>query len=516
MDVSIYAANIRARANYVHWSHTYCNIGTQWQEHENGDISSLQILMGDSKKKYSEPFTLDSLGLSQPEAEPNEILRSFYQEFVNLFTNTQKTQYIASSLSKKLENSKNIILRGAPGTGKSYLAKKIAAEMIGVEQDELKNSPQFGFVQFHPSYDYTDFVEGLRPSIDDSGNMGFVLQDGIFKQFVNRARRNYENSKKSPETLSKEESAEQRVYTYLNQLEFPSLEHNLKQGNSFQIDWVDDSTIHISVPSNEKSNEIELQITKLVQMLLSNQDFSKVQDVVDFFKHGVRRQEDSNYLAVFNEIKEQVPEEVSYAVKEEPEKKFVFVIDEMNRGEISKILGELFFSIDPGYRGEKGSVSTQYANLQDENTLFYIPENVHIIGTMNDIDRSVDTLDFAMRRRFRFIEITAEESIFMWNGNFEENQIEEATRRLFSLNKQISATEELNAHYHIGPSYFLMLPQLEYDYDVLWKEYLCPLLEEYIRGSYNEQEKLQKLKEAYEGNDPLEYQSVDLGEEDGN
>ena len=90
------------------------------------------------------------------------------------------------------------------------------------------------------------------------------------------------------------------------------------------------------------------------------------------------------------------------------DKKFVFIIDEINRGEISKIFGGTFFSVDPGYRGQKGSVSTQYANLHENDEKFYIPENVYIIGTMNDIDRSVDTFDFAMRRRFRFVEVTAE------------------------------------------------------------------------------------------------------------
>lgn len=84
----------------------------------------------------------------------------------------------------------------------------------------------------------------------------------------------------------------------------------------------------------------------------------------------------------------------------------MFIIDEINRGEISKIFGELFFSIDPGYRGHKEGVYTQYANLHENpEEKFYIPNNVYIIGTMNDIDRSVDTFDFAMRRRFTFLEI---------------------------------------------------------------------------------------------------------------
>ena len=153
------------------------------------------------------------------------------------------------------------------------------------------------------------------------------------------------------------------------------------------------------------------------------------------------------------------------------DKKFVFIIDEINRGEISKIFGELFFSIDKGYRGEKGSVSTQYANLHETDEKFYIPENVYIIGTMNDIDRSVDTFDFAMRRRFRFVEVTAESQLYILDKELGECA-EEAKTRLRNLNAAIENVQELNSHYHIGPSYFRNLKELDYDYELLWSDYL--------------------------------------------
>ena len=100
------------------------------------------------------------------------------------------------------------------------------------------------------------------------------------------------------------------------------------------------------------------------------------------------------------------------------EKKFVFIIDEINRGEISKIFGELFYSIEPAYRRASGRVQTQYSNLIPGDDIFkdgfYVPENVFIIGTMNDIDRSVESFDFAMRRRFAWREISAKESKLMF------------------------------------------------------------------------------------------------------
>ena len=97
-------------------------------------------------------------------------------------------------------------------------------------------------------------------------------------------------------------------------------------------------------------------------------------------------------------------------------------------------------------------MSTQYANMHDNQTKFYIPENVYIIGTMNDIDRSVDSFDFAMRRRFRFIEIKSDERLEMLDGLGEDK--DEAIRRMTALNNEISNVEELNENYHIGASYF--------------------------------------------------------------
>lgn len=306
---------------------------------------------------------------------------------------------ILNPYSDLLLESKNIIFRGSPGTGKSYLAKEIATDIVsdGYHSDYTQLSEeqksQIEFVQFHPSYDYTDFVEGLRPKINADGTMGFELQDGIFKKFVLRAIKNYEDSQKSK--------------------------------------------------TSTKQTEL---------------------------------------------------------------KKYIFIIDEINRGEISKIFGELFFSIDPGYRGPAGSVTTQYANLHENETeKFYIPENVYIIGTMNDIDRSVDSFDFAMRRRFRFIEIKADARVEMLDALGEEKKAE-AMDRMAALNKEIASTEGLNENYQIGASYFLKLENI--DFDQLWTDYLYPLLQDYVRGMYDEQGILTRYAKAY-GYKPAEEETAD-------
>lgn len=180
--------------------------------------------------------------------------------------------------------------------------------------------------------------------------------------------------------------------------------------------------------------------------------------------------------------------------KQEELKKYIFIIDEINRGEISKIFGELFFSIDPGYRGVAGEVSTQYSNLhKNPDEKFFIPDNVYIIGTMNDIDRSVDSFDFAMRRRFRFIEIKADERLEMLDVLGEKK--EEAICRMTALNNEIAKVEDLNENYHIGGAYFLKLKTL--NFDKLWSDYLKPLLQDYVRGMYDEDIIMKKFEKAY-------------------
>lgn len=172
-------------------------------------------------------------------------------------------------------------------------------------------------------------------------------------------------------------------------------------------------------------------------------------------------------------------------------KKYVFIIDEINRGEISKIFGELFFSIDPGYRGKKGAVKTQYANMHDDpDEMFYIPENVYIIGTMNDIDRSVESFDFAMRRRFTWKEITAQDS--MENMKLSE----EDKKRLTNLNNKISEIDGLNSSYHIGGAYLLNFDG-EDKYKKIWELRIEPLLIEYLRGFPEANEKLNDLRNSF-------------------
>ena len=126
---------------------------------------------------------------------------------------------------------------------------------------------------------------------------------------------------------------------------------------------------------------------------------------------------------------------------------------------------------------------------------FYIPENVYIIGTMNDIDRSVDSFDFAMRRRFRFVDVRAESTQDMLDTIADEDVKNEAIARMDRLNAEILKVEGLNENYQIGASYFLKLKYLNF-YD-FWTDYLEPLLQEYVRGLYDEKGIMKRFARTY-------------------
>ena len=340
------------------------------------------------------------------------------------------------NLSNPFSLKKQIIKYGAPGTGKTFQARQQTSLLFDIWKEEFApdtdftHQGQIELVQFHPSFSYEDFIEGLRPILDENGQAQLTLQNGIFKEFC------------------------------------------LKAGK-----WeIDIFNLHL----DKEWDEIKILDLHPYKDQLSNS-----------YWDYIFRLEDQTKL-------------VSNAIPP-----FFFIIDEINRAELSRVFGELMYCLE--YRGVRGCVKTQYTNLNTNKTgmlelgqtyQFFIPTNIYLIGTMNTIDRSVESFDFALRRRFSWQEVSPDISLLKYYLSEHCAKWIELAISLEKLNEEIEKQALLGHEYQIGHAYLM---NLKYPKSLsltevkasIWEDSIRPLLQEYLRGTGEEVELIKSFSKSF-------------------
>ncbi|MFH5261717.1 McrB family protein, partial [Campylobacter coli] len=323
----------------------------------------------------------------------------------------------------------NQILYGSPGTGKTYHTIDKALEIISKEEkiqipseddrinrkkifDEYVKNGQIVFTTFHQSYGYEEFVEGIKPMMNNEANsqeIQYEIKDGIFKDICNRALENYENSNLSTEELREKIKLREKVEKFLNRLLETNEPISKTKGGNFFINSFNNNTIEIYSEDVERFDGIfKLSLSTFITLLKSNIEFNSA---VEMFKKVFDRDyADRTHTYYFNLVNKFKEYEKQAVLKTEDNKissnslnSYIIIIDEINRGNVSKIFGELITLIEPSKRigeSEELKVTLPYSGKK-----FGVPKNVYILGTMNTTDRSITSLDTALRRRFEFVEM---------------------------------------------------------------------------------------------------------------
>lgn len=406
--------------------------------------------------------------------EYKEELYNKFCSLVDLFNRFPQKDFIKineefeSNNTQKMLNqnsSLNQILYGPPGTGKTYHTIDKALEILGenlenrddkkAKFDEYVKNGQIVFTTFHQSYGYEEFVEGIKPSLnsDENSQINYKVKDGIFKELCKKALENrddiesfnfYINDLKEK---TKEDANNPEKYFQL-----PNTKYSIQYrgGKTFRIKFDDMSKNHKDYPVSIDN------IEKLYKT-------SNIDEIYN-----------SAYVkAILNYLKSQGLKDY----KEKDEKinlPYIIIIDEINRGNVSKIFGELITLIEPSKRiGEKEELKV---TLPYSGEKFGVPKNVYIIGTMNTADRSITSLDTALRRRFEFVEMMPDVSKL--SMDCEGINLQELLK---AINTRIEYL--LDREKTIGHAFFVSVENLE-DLKKVFQNKIIPLLQEYFYNDY--------------------------------
>lgn len=434
-------------------------------------------------------------------------------------------------IKETLLAKKQIVLYGPPGTSKTHTAKKLALSILSDEEitddnvnelfREFQKENQVKIIQFHPNYSYEDFIEGIKPVADKNQNISYELLDGVFKKFCNEDVEKQNEDKK----LESFDGLRAMVKSYEDiDKPFLSDEVDFKFSQS-AIRRVDKEKFEQALEKITENQE--LKISDSIKNV-DNFFFLYTKRLSDYwddpahhygFKQGIpgsnqlqdALEGDNNAACLYYNSEKggffgiAILNKVVKGNKKISEHK-ILIIDEINRGNLSKIFGELIYLLE--YRDDE--MDLQYSSFSTKNKPFKIPENLLIIGTMNTADRSITLFDTAMRRRFRFVPLLPNYQIILSKlgiskpidkiqENFEGSQSQNqlvllSTLAIYAINQKIIKQIRMGNEKQIGHTYILKLTSsdnFEKEFVDIWKYEIIPLIEEFY--SSDQSDRLEKI-----------------------
>ncbi|MFB6317318.1 AAA family ATPase [Saccharicrinis sp. FJH54] len=440
-----------------------------------------------------------------------------------------------------LEFKKQIILQGPPGTGKTYTAKDIAEKLIfgdissnkEIQKTNLESSEQFNLIQFHPSYSYEDFVRGIVANSED-GKLKYETKNNFFIEFTQKSldhlntfidgekeyfkkEETYKNELESNQLFIKTKSwidkrdcdantkiqlSEFWIKRFVSHILNNTKNGSLKISNNIEIKEIyKDYSITLKYINNDKHEGVSI---KNLKDCTENCILGKFQEA-DIEGHVTWNLFETLLEYYFDFINKETKNVISSIIKPSNErpvlKKYIIIVDEINRANLSSVLGELIYALE--YRGS--TVESMY-ELEGQGRTIIIPPNLYIIGTMNTADRSVGHIDYAIRRRFAFIDIlpsehVIEEVVSEKDGlRTKAKSLYEKVGELFheKINKKDNASTYLASDFSpkevkLGHSYFLaesedqLKMKLEYE--------IKPILFEYVKDGILLESAVTKINE---------------------
>lgn len=373
----------------------------------------------------------------------------------------------------------NQILYGPPGTGKTYSTIDLAAKIIGFDtgshEENLKAfnervGKNIEFVTFHQSFTYEDFIEGIKPQTSETKDRGkqvtYEVKDGVFKKMAKRARK-ANLSIKTEESQVKFERAFDELKNELAASENDEIEIPMKRV-SYHITGISSDYIKFRKSSGGTGHDLKVEVLR--KIFTGDIEYSK--DGLGIYYHPL-----VDYLKEKSEDAPQTEEEKA-------EETHVLIIDEINRGNVAAIFGELITLIEEDKRA--GGNNPISITLPYSKTEFSVPSNLYLIGTMNTADRSVEALDTALRRRFSFTEVPPDpvllQDIRLEDPDGQSLHLEPLLR---TINHRI--TRLIDRDHTIGHAYFMGIATATDPWQALREVFhrnLLPLLQEYFFGDH--------------------------------